>query len=120
MVINVQAAEKPITLRYADTAVPGQPDAVGNMWFADVVKELTDGKVIVQYYHSGQLGSDKAITRDTIAGTIDMAKCASANFAEFSKAMYFATLPGVWDSVEHIRLVFQDPQIRNMLQNWMK
>lgn len=99
--------DKQIVLRYADTAVPGDPDYEGNVYFADLVKERSGGKVIVEYYHSGQLGSDKAITQSTIAGTIDIAKCSGGNFTEFSNALYFTDLPGLFKDMNHVRAVWQ-------------
>ncbi len=115
----VQASKDEIVLRFAETAVPGQPDYVGGLYFIDLVKKMTNGKVKIELYHSGQLGSDKAITQATIAGTIDMAKCSVGNFSEFSKALYFADVPGLFKSKQHVRAVWQS-DIRDLMVNRIK
>lgn len=99
-------ADGPIVLRYADTSVPGQGDFKGNLLFAELVKRYTGGKVEVQYFHSSQLGADKAITQSAIAGTVDIAKCSSGNFAEFSQALAFTEIPGLFRDMEHVRKIW--------------
>lgn len=117
MGINASKAQDgTIVLRYAETAAPGEPDYEGALYFADLVKERTDGRVEVQLFHSGQLGSDKAITQAAIAGTIDMAKCSGGNFSEFSDALYFTDLPGLFRDLKHARAVWQSP-IRDRISN---
>ena len=105
-------ANDTIVLRFADTANDGEPDAEGNRYFAQLVEERTNGRVRVEYYNSGMLGADKIITQACIVGTLDMAKCSSGNFTEYSDALEFTELPGLFDGVDHARRVFYDEEIR--------
>lgn len=104
-----------IVLRFADTANDGEPDAVGNEYFAQLVEERTNGRVRVEYYNASMLGADKIITQACIVGTLDMAKCSSGNFTEYSDALEFTELPGIFTSVGHARRVFYDEQIREQV-----
>jgi tripartite ATP-independent transporter DctP family solute receptor len=103
------ASEKPIVLRFADTAGPGMTPYEGNLYFADLVKKRTGGKVVVEYYHSSQLGSDKVITKATVGGSLDMAHSSAGNFSEFSKALFFAELPGIFKNLKHLQDVINSP-----------
>lgn len=104
---NASEDEEVIILRLADTDTPGMPEYEGNVYFTELVEEKTDGKVKVEYYHSSQLGDDKALTPAALAGTIDIVKCSAGNFAEYSKALYFTDIPGLFKNMEHMRAVWQ-------------
>ena len=104
---TTMAASDQIVLRLADTEVPGMPEYLGTMYFKTMVEERTIGKVKIEYYHSSQLGTDKQITPAVLAGTIDIAKCSGGNLAEYTDALYFAELPGLFKNVEHIRNVWR-------------
>lgn len=116
------AAEVPkdvITLRFADTNTPGDPDYTACTYFADLVKERTNGQVVVEIYHSSQLGSDKAITEACMAGTVDIAKCSAGNFTQFSDVLMFCDLPGLFRSMQHMRNVWQDQDFRQKITDKM-
>lgn len=119
VIIGSVAMAAPIVLRYADTATPGTPDYEGGVLFCKLVEERTNGNVKIEYYHSGQLGSDKAITEAAISGTVDIAKCSGGNFSDFSKALYFTDLPGLFKSHAHLVRVWLSP-IRDEIFNQIK
>lgn len=108
-----------IILRFADTASTGDPDAAGNLYFAELVEERTGGRVKVEYYNNGQLGSDKVITQATIVGTLDMAKCSAGNFTEYSDALLFTELPGLFEDFDHVRRMWQS-DIRDQVTDQIK
>ncbi|QNB46030.1 extracellular solute-binding protein [Thermanaerosceptrum fracticalcis] len=110
---------KPIVLRFADTEVPGMPEYEGNLYFIKLVEERTKGKVKIEYYHSNQMGNDKQITAAAMAGTLDIVKCAAGNFSEFSKALSFTDLPGLFKNAEHMRKVWKS-DIREQVTSQIK
>ena len=101
------SSEEVITLRFGDTANDENCDAIGNKYFADLVAERTNGRVKVEYYNNGSLGSDKMLAQSVIEGTLDMGKCSCGNFSDFSHATDFTDMPGLFDSLSHVRKVWQ-------------
>ncbi|MCJ7836703.1 TRAP transporter substrate-binding protein [Cuneatibacter sp. NSJ-177] len=101
------SSDEVITLRFGDTANDENCDAIGNKYFADLVAERTNGRVKVEYYNNGSLGSDKMLAQSVIEGTLDMGKCSCGNFSDFSHATDFTDMPGLFDSLSHVRKVWQ-------------
>lgn len=95
-----------IVLRYADTVNDSDVDGLGAAYFNKLVQEATDGKVRIDFYGSGQLGSDIDITQACISGVVDIAKCSAGNFAGFSSALTWTDLPGLFNSLEECRKVW--------------
>ena len=46
-------------LRFNTVAAPAQPQVLAMKKFAEIVEELSGGKIKVEVYHSGQLGDQK-------------------------------------------------------------
>lgn len=94
-----------IVLRFGDTCTDESGDGQGNLKFIELVEERTGGRVKIEYYPASQLGSDKALTQACMDGTLDIAKCSAGNMSEFTDAMLFFDLPGLFHSAEHMRAV---------------
>ncbi len=78
--------------------------------FADNVKKYTDGKVEVQVFHSGQLGSDeREMTESVRLGVIDMAIVASAPVTAFSSSLTLVDLPFLFENHAHAIRVLDGP-----------
>lgn len=99
-------AVEPIVLRFADTDAADSVAGRGGQYFCDLVKERTEGRVVVEYYPASQLGGDKAITEAAIAGTVDISKCSNGNFVQFSDCLAWVDLPGLLSSVPQVRALF--------------
>jgi TRAP-type mannitol/chloroaromatic compound transport system substrate-binding protein len=56
---SAQAQDKKIVAKLADTMAPDHPHTRTWVYFAEKVKEKTNGRVEVQVFHSGQLGQTK-------------------------------------------------------------
>lgn len=113
------STDEVITLRFGDTANDDNCDAIGNKYFADLVEERTGGRVKVEYYNNGSLGSDKMLAQSVIEGTLDMGKCSCGNFSDFSHATDFTDLPGLFTSLDHVRKVWQS-DIRDEVTDQIK
>lgn len=94
-----------ISLRYADTVNNEDVDGLGAAKFNELVQAATGNQVNVEFYGSGQLGSDIDITQACISGVVDIAKCSSGNLAGFSEALAWTELPGLFNSLEECRNV---------------
>lgn len=100
-------AEEVITLKFADTEVPGMPEYEGNLKFIELIETNSNGRIKVEYYPNNQLGGDKEIVAALMAGTVDIGKCAAGNFSDYTDAVLFTDLPGVYKNSAQMRKVWQ-------------
>lgn len=103
----VAPTEEPIVLVFADTEVPGMPEYEGNLYFIQLIEERSNGRIKVEYHPNNELGGDKDITAAAIAGTVDICKCAAGNLMDWTDAIAFTDIPGVYKNTAHMRAVWQ-------------
>ena len=96
-----------ITLKFADTEVPGMPEYDGNLYFIELVEKNSNGRIKIEYYPNNQLGGDKEITAALMAGTVDIGKCAAGNLTDWTDAAQFTDMPGVYKNAKQMRSVWQ-------------
>lgn len=108
------AAQSPISLRFAADEPTGSVEDQGNLAFIKEVEERSKGRIKVEYFPGAQLGSDKQCLPSLLAGALDISFIAAGNLAEFTPAMNFTDLPGIVNSPEQLRRVWQSP-VRDMV-----
>ena len=87
---------KSVTLRYGNGAAPG---AAGDLWglaFCKHVKEITGGKLIIDYFGNSQLGVDSELQTQMLAGDIDIVSCQPGQSTTFVSALAVYDLPLVF------------------------
>lgn len=109
-----------IILKYAAAEVPGTPEYEANENFIKTVEEKSGGRIKIEHYHSSQLGNDKQVVMQALGGTLDIVKSSAGNLMDFSDALAFTDLPGLFKNQKHIRGVFQDQEIRNWVSEKVK
>lgn len=114
------APDDQIVLKYAAAEVPGTPEYEANENFVKTVEEKSGGRIKIEHYHSSQLGNDKQVVMQALGGTLDIVKSSAGNLMDFSDALAFTDLPGLFKNQKHIRGVFQDQQIRDWVSEKVK
>ena len=99
------SAEDVIVLRWGDAAVEGTVEYEANTKFIQLVSQYTDGRVKIEYYPAGQLGSDGDVVQACMANTLDLAKCSTANLSEFTHVLDFCDFPGMFRDTDHVYAV---------------
>ena len=113
----VQTDGDVIVLKYATAEVPGTPENDANLNFIKTIEEKSNGKIKVEYYHSSQLGNDKQVVVAALGGSLDIVKSSAGNLMDYSDALAFADLPGLFKSQKHLRAVFQNEAIRQEISD---
>jgi TRAP-type transport system periplasmic protein len=90
-----------MTLKLGHIAAPDQPYALGAIRFAELVSDMTDGKVTVEVFHSSQLGSAKSLIEGVQFGTIDMALIGTAELSNFEPKIAVFDLPFLFTGTGH-------------------
>ena len=91
-----------IVLKWGDAAVDGTAEYEANQKFIELVETYTDGRVKIEYYPAGQLGSDGDVVQACMANTLEMAKCSTANLSEFCHVLDFCDFPGMFRDTDHV------------------
>lgn len=89
-----------ITLRLGSAQPAEGPYTAVVKEFAEIVKEKTNGNLIIQVYPAQQLGSDRELIEMTQSGALDVCEVSTANFMNFDKALGIVDLPYLFPTPE--------------------
>lgn len=110
--------EPEIVLCYGEVNPEGHIMTESAHYFADKVEELTDGKVVVEIYPSGQLGDDARCYQSMEMGALDLYRGNSMSLAEYENSMMSAlVLPYLFRNREHFWGVCSSEVGREILNN---
>ena len=106
------AEEKTYTLRYNTVAGPTMPQTLAIKKFAEVVKEISGGKIEVKVFHSGQLGDQKTSILNVKRGILEMYDGGSPSW--FSDLLNYPEVgvletPYVYRDLDHMYRVLTGP-----------
>ena len=88
-------------LRLAENQPESNPVTVAMYKFADLVKEYTNGEVVVQVFPGAQLGQEPETIEQAQAGVVDLARVNSVVLANVSPSMGTFTLPYIFAGWDH-------------------
>jgi len=95
------AGDQTITLKFAHVlAATGHYEA-GAKKFAELVKEKSGGKIVIETYPGGVLGSERDMIEAMQLGTLDMGLVSSAPLGGFLPEMMLFDLPFLFRDREH-------------------
>lgn len=97
----VHGAEARTVLRLAENQPETNPVTIAMHRFADLVKERTNGEIVVEVYSGAQLGQEPETIEQAQAGIIDLARVNSVVLANVSPSMGVFTLPYIFRDQEH-------------------
>ncbi|HQJ23000.1 MAG TPA: TRAP transporter substrate-binding protein [Rectinema sp.] len=96
------AQAKPIVLRLAETHPKGYPTEMGDEEFARLVKERSNGRIIVEVYPGSQLGEEKAVIEQVQFGAIDMTRVSISPVAAFVPKLNAFQMPYLYRDSDHM------------------
>lgn len=85
--------EDVMVLKLGHVTVPDNPYALGAARMAELVKERTDGKVIIKLFPSAQLGKQQKLIEGLALGTIDFAMTTTAVLGQFEPKLLVFGFP---------------------------
>ena len=81
--------------------------------FADKVKERTNGRIQIQIFPNGQLGSENENMAQLMAGVISMTKVSAPGLATYNESYHTFGLPYKFDSTEDFYHVMDSDQMHD-------
>jgi len=103
------AQTKPIVLKLAETHPQDYPTTKGDYEFARLVKERSNGRIIVEVYHSKQLGEERAVIEQVQLGAIDMTRVSISAVSAFVRELDAFQLPYLYRDADHMWKVLNGP-----------
>jgi tripartite ATP-independent transporter DctP family solute receptor len=108
------------TLRSTDIHPTDYPTVEAVRHIGKLLEERTKGRIKINVFHSGQLGTEKDTIEQTRFGVIDMNRINMAPFNNLIPATNVPSLPFIFRSVEHMRKVMDGPIGDSILKEFEK
>jgi tripartite ATP-independent transporter DctP family solute receptor len=107
--LSQQSTSGPITIRYVHQTATAHPDGVWGRKFAEVLGQKTGGKVKVEVYSGGQLGSETEATRSILQGTLEMQSIGVSYLSQFVPEIGIYDLPYLFNGWEQFEKAQDGP-----------
>jgi len=96
-------------LKLGETHPQDYPTTKGDYEFARLVKERSNGKLVVEVYHSKQLGEEKAVIEQVQLGAIDFTRVSVSPVSAFVRDLDAFQLPYLYRDAAHMWKVLNGP-----------
>ncbi len=101
LIIPIAVSAGPIQLTVAEIHPKDYPTTQGLFKFAELVKNRSGGKIVIDVKYGGQLGKgEKKVVEQVQFGALDMARISVSPMTEFVPALEAFGLPYIWKSQE--------------------
>jgi tripartite ATP-independent transporter DctP family solute receptor len=108
------------TLRSTDIHPTDYPTVEAVRHIGKLLEERTRGRLKINVFHSGQLGTEKDTIEQTRFGVIDLNRINMAPFNNLIPATNVPSLPFIFRSVAHMRTVMDGPIGDSILKEFEK
>ncbi|WP_114855312.1 TRAP transporter substrate-binding protein [Brachybacterium sp. YJGR34] len=103
--------QSPLILRLAHNLSDTHPTSAAITAFAESVAETSGGRIQVDIYANGQLGSETAVLGQLVQGIVDITRVASPGLATYHAGYHTFGLPYVFDSEEQMHTVMDSAEM---------
>lgn len=93
----------------SDNQPPDYPTTVGDRKFAELVKERTDGRIVIDVYDSAQLFDEKSAIEAAQMGGLAFCRVNAQPLSDFTPALGVLSLPYIFRDEEHLWKVLNGP-----------
>jgi tripartite ATP-independent transporter DctP family solute receptor len=99
-----------IVLKFSSIHEPGHPSALTADFFAERVKQMTNGELDVQVYHSRQLGDARENVENIRNGSLAFTSVSISNLSQVLPVMDVWSLPYIFKNEAHYWYVLNGPK----------
>ncbi|MCD8350894.1 MAG: TRAP transporter substrate-binding protein [Planctomycetaceae bacterium] len=107
---------KPIAIKFSVTFPATGTQAEGARRLGELIAECSDGRMVMEFYPSSQLGDKIASMEGLIAGTIEMTETAATDLSNYSPMWSVLSLPYLWRDAKQAIGTLTDPEVRAVLE----
>ena len=116
LVFTMSAANADVTWRMATKQPSDSVEGKAFQYFADKVKEYSDGKMTIKIYPSEQLGKTEAALEQVKAGTVHIYPEGASYLKKWVPDMSYMSAPFLFDNREHWARFMES----DLLKGWLK
>jgi tripartite ATP-independent transporter DctP family solute receptor len=91
---------KPVTIKLGFSTNMEDPRGVASNLFKDEVEQNSRGKILLEIFPNGKLGSDADLISGVINDTVDMTVSSAGNFAVYATKLGISALPFLFSDFE--------------------
>ncbi|MBR1736131.1 MAG: TRAP transporter substrate-binding protein [Firmicutes bacterium] len=106
-----------IVLKLAEVHETGYPTTLADEKFAELVEQKTNGKVKIEVYPDGKLGSESEAVAQMQEGTVDFARVSLSPMAQYEPKLNVLLMPYLYDDDKHMWKVLNSPIGQDMLDS---
>jgi TRAP-type C4-dicarboxylate transport system substrate-binding protein len=104
LALPMGVAAKTIKLTVAEIHPQDYPTTQGLFKFAELVKQRSNGQIVIDVKYGGQLGTgEKKVVEQVQFGALDMARISVSPVTEFGPSLEAFGLPYIWAGRDHMR-----------------
>lgn len=111
------SAQATLALKLAEIHEAGFPTTQGDEEFARLVKERSNGRIVITVYPGGQLGEETPVIQKVQTGDIDFARISLGPMAQSAPELNVLTLPYIYTDSAQMWKVLQGPIGAEMLKS---
>lgn len=93
------------------------PTTQADIWFADHVREETNGRIDISVRHSAQLGEERDVLEQVQMGAAEMTRVSTGPVSEFVPEFGVFSMPYVFDDEEHLWRFLEGDYAQGMLDD---
>ena len=107
--VAAQAQAQQVTIRWGDVVAATHPSVQMIERIAADVKQKSNGRIVIQAFPAGQLGSSRDMIDATANGVQQIVTEGAANFGAWVPSISLAEAPYVWRDAAHLQKVMNGP-----------
>ncbi|MBB4935230.1 tripartite ATP-independent transporter DctP family solute receptor [Lipingzhangella halophila] len=93
------------------------PTTQADIWFADQMRERTDGRIDIEVMHGGQLGEEADVLEQVQMGAVEMTRVSTSPVSEVVDEFGVFALPYVFDDEDHLWRFLEGDYAQGMLDD---
>ncbi|MCF0129893.1 MAG: TRAP transporter substrate-binding protein [Pseudobutyrivibrio sp.] len=100
--ISEEDATPEFVLSYAENQNADHPSTKGAVRFAEMVKERTNGRILILIKDEGQMGTETEVLKQMKYGGIDFARVSISQLAGYAPELNVLQMPYLYEDSEHM------------------
>ncbi len=118
--IGSAAAQQPMVMRWGDVVAGGHPQVMMIERVASEVKAKTSGRIDIQGFPNGQMGSSRDMIEAVSNGTQQLVTEGAANFGAWIPSISVTEAPFIWKNPEHLIKALNGPLLEKYNEQLIK
>jgi C4-dicarboxylate-binding protein DctP len=107
--------EQTFTFRYGNQQPENHSRTISMLWFADELESRTDGRISVEVFHSGVLGTEREMFEQTVSGALHGYR--GAFYEQINPQFQIYNLPFLFQNYDEMKYFNQSDFASEMLAN---